>query len=632
MLKSAPLSFSYDDFSQGLDWTGNVDRDDVRVVLDAKNFHLTPYKTIEKRSGCSLLYADALVVGGISADIRAIYEHVKTDGTRLVLVQTSTVLSYYSTSWTSLKTGLLTADAKLSFARHRGFTLCVNGTDANFKIRDTTVTAVGGAIPTAPTSAVGAATGLTGKFRYKVTAYRSTAPVLETNGSASAAAVTVSNQKVTVSYTAHSDSQFDKLRIYRTFDETAADLNEWYYLTQVTNSPSSYTDSIADASLGAAIPTTHGQPPMAKFCVLHKNRMIYGNCPSLEDGTSVFVFSEVGEPEYVQSANYQYFDRRDGDEITALASLPDYLLVFKKNKIAVMEGDFSQWYTISPNIGCIAPWAVVAFVDKVMFMSEEGWKITDGRAIYDVSKKLSSLIQGGALSWPYRLDYSGVYYPARKQALFLMANTNNIMVGHALTSLYQDVAKEDTLDEPYIGWTYHQYGNQTFTTLGTYTDANGITKVLAGSDLGYVFVLDDGVQDNGFSIPYNFESVWSTFTPTGYKIARDFTALTKTLRIVNLTYFSSNTDTRTLEIDVDNARAVDSLSITQGSSSYIGPDAYAGVLYCGGQPYFTENKGVGALCVGRKFRFRIYGDDSSAFGLAEINCRFRISGLREGVN
>jgi hypothetical protein len=631
MLKSATLSFSFDDFSQGVDWTGNVDRDDVRVLLDAKNFNLTPYKTAEKRSGCSLLYATALVIGGIARDIRAIYEHVKLDGTRLLLVQTSTVLAYYSSGWTNLKTGL-TIDAKLSFARHRGYTLCVNGTDANFKIRDTTVTAVGGAVPTAPTTALGAATGLTGKYRYKTTAYRSTAPTLETNGSVSSAALVCTDDKVTVTYTAHADAQFDKLRIYRTFDETAADLNEWYLVTTVNNASSTYTDSTPDASLGDVVPTTHGQPPAAKYCVLHKNRMIYANCPALDDGESIFMFSEVGEPEYVQSALYQYFDRRDGDVITGVASLPDYLLVFKRNKIAVMEGDFSQWYTISPNIGCIAPWAIVAFVDKVMFMSEEGWKITDGRSIYDVSKKLASLIQGGSISWPYRLDYSAEYYPGRKQAMFLMSNINNVMVGHVLSSLYQDVAKEDTLDEPYIGWTYHKYENQTFTCLGKYTDSNGITKIVAGSDIGYIFLLDDGIQDNGISIKYNLETVWSTFSPVGYKVMRDFTALTKTLRMLNLTYYSSSSVTRTLEIDVDNARAVDSLSITQGSSSYIGPDAYAGILYCGGQPYFTENKGVGAACVGRKFRFRIYGDDSSAFGLAEINCRFRVSGLREGVN
>jgi len=631
MLKSAPFSFSFDDFSQGLDWSGNLDREDTRVVLDAKNFNLSPYKSIEKRGGCSLLYDDPLV-NGTAADIRSIYEHVKaSDGTRILLVQTSTILAYNDgATWNNIKTGL-TEDARLSFARHRGFTFCVNGVDANFKISDTTTTAVGGAVPTAPTTAEGTATGLTGKYRYKVTAYRSSTPVLETNGSASSASRTVSDKKIVVTYTAHSDAQFDKLRIYRTFDETDGDLSIWYLLTTVNNANGTYTDSTPDSSLGAECPITHAKPPLAKFCLLHKNRMIYANCPALEDGESVFVFSEVGEPEYAQVANYQYFDRRDGDEITGVASLPDYLLVFKKNKIAVMEGDFQEWFTISPSLGCVAPWSIVAFVDKVMFMSDEGWKITDGRSIFDVSKRLSQFIQSGACNWANRLDNSGVYYPARKQAIFLMHHLDLMMIGHVLSSMYNDAIRDGTVDEPFVGWTYHQYPNQKFTCLGAYTDSTGLPRVAAGTDGGYIYMLDDGFQDNNNSIQYALETMWTTFTLQGYKSLRDFTALTKVLRMVNMTYSSGDTDPRTLEIDVDGVRAVDTLTFAQGDSAYIGPEAYCGELYCGGLGFYSENQGVGANNVGRKFKFRLLGDDSTSFNLMELNLRFRLGGLREGV-
>jgi len=630
MIKSATLTFSFDDFSQGLDWSGASDKVDKRSLYDAKNVVLTPYRTIEKRGGSALLTAASIG----AYDVRALFEHVKVDGTRLVLAQSNTVLYYLnSTTWTSLKTGL-TADAKLSFAHHRGFTFCVNGSDANFKIRDVSVTAVGGSAPTAPTAAAGAATGLTGKFRYKTTAYRSTAPTLETDGSAASSAVTVSNQKVTVSHTAHSDSQFDKLRIYRTFDETTGDTNDWFLVATVTNATTTYTDNTADASLGAAIPETHAKPPAAKFCVLHKNRMIYANCPSLEDGSSVFIFSEVGEPEYAPLTNYQYFDRSDGDEITGVASLPDYLLVFKKNKIAVMEGDFQQWYTLSPSTGCIAPWAIISFVDKVMFMGEEGWKITDGRAIYDVSKKLTSILQAGAITWPNKLEYSGVYYPNKKQTLFLLANQSRVMAGHALTSLYQDVSREDTVDEPYIGWTYFEYPSPSMvlTTLGMYTDSLGISRVIAGTADGYVYILDTGTADGDAEIPFIIETGWTVLTDPTYKPVRDFTALTKKLRMINVVYSSGTTEERAIAIDVDYARDVDSITLTQGASSYVGEHAYSGVMYCGGEGLYTQNIALGAICTGRTFRFRITGEDSYVFGLRELNLRFRISGLREGVN
>jgi hypothetical protein len=216
--------------------------------------------------------------------------------------------------------------------------------------------------------------------------------------------------------------------------------------------------------------------------------------------------------------------------------------------------------------------------------------------------------------------------------LFLLGNLEQVMVGHALSSLYQDVSRENTLDEPFIGWTYHQYPNQSITCLGSYTDANGLTKIICGDNYGFMYTMDDGVQDNGYDITFNIETGWSTLTNPTYKSLRDFTSITKKLRVLNVSFSSGTELTRTLEIDVDHRRAVDTLFLNHGDSSFVGPDAYCGTLYCGAEGQFTENLPVSDLCTGRKFRFRVYGTDSNTFGLREISCRFRLGGLREGVN
>ncbi|MCK7532355.1 MAG: hypothetical protein MZV63_15645 [Marinilabiliales bacterium] len=240
-----------------------------------------------------------------------------------------------------------------------------------------------------------------------------------------------------VAYVASTDTQVDYIEIYRTLDLTSSDYSstEYFLATTIANGTGTYSDTLSDDSLTTICLTTNTVPPRSYFCALHKDRMIYANCPAETDGGSLFMFSEIGRPESCPSVNYQYFDRSDGNEITGLASLPDYLIVFKKNKIAALEGDFQKWYTVSSTTGCIAPWAIIQFQDQIMFLSEEGWKTTDGRSVMDVSKKLIALNRSQYLSYNEEKNYSGVYYPTRKQCMFLLNHssyTKIIMVGHLL--------------------------------------------------------------------------------------------------------------------------------------------------------------------------------------------------------
>ena len=641
MLKSCPETFSLDNFSMGLDWASPPDRISPYSVYDAKNINLTSYRALEKRSGMVKHYATPYVTGEMILDI---YEYVGPSTTK-VLVATNTAseanskIGYYDTGWHDIKTGL-TANTRYYFATHNEFCFVTNGVDNNFKLRETSVYNVGIQPPAAaPTVAQGASTGLSGKYIYVYCYKRSTTigPEHRSDPSDPSDDIVVSGASVDVTYVASSDPQVDYIEIYRTLDLSQSEESTQYFLvTTVANANGTFTDTVQDDFLSVLCLDTNAPPPKSKFCKLHKDRMIWANCPDEVDGESLFMFSELGRPEACPGTNYQYFDRKDGQDITGIASLPDYLVIFKRDKMAAMEGDFAKWYTISATVGCIAPWAIVTFQDQIMFLSSEGWKVTNGRTVQDVSKRLLALNRSSYIAYGEASKYSAVYYPTRKQVHFLINFSSRIvMVGHLLSSLYSDVATENTVDEPYIGWTYHQYPSSIhLSAMGKYTESStGIDRILAGSEDGYIYLLDSGTTDDDLSIPWAIETGWNALGTA--------LPLSKQLRVLNVIYGSNVTwgrdpdpgqtaGTVKFEIDADFLNAVDEITLTHGASSYCGY-TYCGGTYAGLTGMFTENFPLSDDCVGRKFRFRISDDSEFDFSLMSISGMFRYAGLREGL-
>lgn len=406
---------------------------------------------------------------------------------------------------------------------------------------------------------------------------------------------------------------------------TGHDVGDYWDIKTLNANEWSYLDDKTDNDLTSLATVTNAPPPKAKFICLHKDRMFYANCPDEDSGKSLFMFSMSGSPECVPHSNYHYFDRSDGEEITGLASLPEALVVFKKNKIAVMEGDFSQWYTISNGIGCIAPWSIVTVGYRVYFISEEGWKATDGRQIYTIGKKLQAINKAGYLNTTAAANYTATYYPETFQILFNLyhASYNNIMmVAHLLESLYQDAGEEIVSGSNFVGWTYHEYDNHTFTCIGAYTDANGITRPIAGSSTGYLYVLDTGTQDVSSDISIRVETGWFDFGVPP--------SLTKTLRGINVSYSSNVTSgagVARLYYDVDFVTGSNYVSLTKGGT---GTTTYplSGSSYTGVDGVSVENLDVVDSAVGQRFRFILTDTSANRFVLLSIDPYYRIEGRR----
>jgi hypothetical protein len=194
----------------------------------------------------------------------------------------------------------------------------------------------------------------TGTYLYKVCYKRNAWNALIGNPSAASSSIDAVNNTIDVGVTASTQADVDKIVIYRTHDGGST----YYKHSEVANTTATIVDNTADSALSIELVETNTVPPKSKFIVLHLDRMVYLNLPDDSDtgSESKIMWSKAGIPEAVPASNYQFFDRDDGEDITGGASIGDYLVVFKRNKISVLTGDFdesSELYTTEYGVGCI---------------------------------------------------------------------------------------------------------------------------------------------------------------------------------------------------------------------------------------------------------------------------------------
>lgn len=112
----------------------------------------------------------------------------------------------------------------------------------------------------APTIAAGASTGLTGDYNAKYTYARQVngTVVAESNPSpAAAAAVTLSDQSLSISWTASSDSQVTHVRVYRTLTGGTT----YFFDTAVATGTTTLDTTTEDSAVGGQVETDNDPPP-----------------------------------------------------------------------------------------------------------------------------------------------------------------------------------------------------------------------------------------------------------------------------------------------------------------------------------------------------------------------------------
>lgn len=191
-------------------------------------------------------------------------------------------------------------------------------------------------------------------------------------------------------------------------------------------------DGLSDANLiqNEVLYTTGGgleviAPPACKFAHVHRNRLWIGG---LEDGASAWYTSKLvdGEaPRFHDALTLRL--PIEGDDLTALGSLDERLILFTESRIYVVQGDgpdalgqnntFTEPTDIGASVGC-ADWRSVVATDLgLFFLGSDGgiWVLTRGLQCVPIGDEVAGLFTAS-------LFKKAIYVPELRQVRFIFSN------------------------------------------------------------------------------------------------------------------------------------------------------------------------------------------------------------------
>ena len=266
------------------------------ALTRCKNLRTDQKGVLKLRDGSSKINTSA-----IATAIKLIVEQKGSRyafaGTNIYFNETSIASSLADAQWSAIKYNQFNDTDQQVFA--------LNGADRK-RINGTTVAEWGITAPTSVTTAVGSLTGLTGDYNAKITYCRKVGSVVVSESNPSPAGTTraLSNQSLSVSWAASSDSQVTHVRVYRTLTD-----GEVYFHDQdVAIGSTSVDTNTADADLGGEVAIDHDRPPLGSFvmgpifdgtCFIIKDNLLYHCKPKQPEYWPALFFVEVGPPQSV---------------------------------------------------------------------------------------------------------------------------------------------------------------------------------------------------------------------------------------------------------------------------------------------------------------------------------------------
>lgn len=167
----------------------------------------------------------------------------------------------------------------------------------------------------------GAAGNPNGAYRYKIVYVNSA--LVEGNPSTASTTFTVANTKIELNSlpVAPQSHGVSAREIYRTVTSGAT-----YFLvgTVNDNTTTTYSDNVADASLGQAAPSNKGEPPVYSTIIYHQNRLFMNDATN---GALIW-YTDLNEPYTVGTTNFLIIGDSSTDFVQSLAVMDNILIVF----------------------------------------------------------------------------------------------------------------------------------------------------------------------------------------------------------------------------------------------------------------------------------------------------------------
>jgi len=252
---------------------------------------------------------------------------------------------------------------------------------------------------TKPTITTRAAGSLNGTYQYCYTYYNN---VDGTESMPSPYSITLATiLGIDVSVTASTDTQVDKIRIYR----LGGAITAMSLVAELGNTTQTYADTLADIAILGTILTSYnnGQAPNGLTNMTEANAMFFGS-----KGSTLY-YSDIAYVNYWSPFNFIVFD----DTITGIGSLQNGLLVFTKFKTYIVTGnspDSLSKYLLNGSQGCLLHKSIQYASNSLIWLSSDGLCFSTGGDIKVVTRdKLNKL---EVINPKASMVYDDVYYLA----------------------------------------------------------------------------------------------------------------------------------------------------------------------------------------------------------------------------
>lgn len=222
-------------------------------------------------------------------------------------------------------TNVFTLEFPVDIVQFTELAFFANGTQKPYKFNGIEFTAAGVSAPSQNITAVCDAAGgnLNGTYQYVFYGVNSYAAEGDYGSPSTAVTITSGKARINNIPTAPASAGVNYWKVAR---NTAGASGAFWYLTDVTNGVTSYTDNVADASLIVGAPTDQGYPRVFRIMASYANRL-WG----VTTDDSLLWFSNINQPEEFPSTNYVRVGRGDGMQISAIRPFNGTIVISKSD-------------------------------------------------------------------------------------------------------------------------------------------------------------------------------------------------------------------------------------------------------------------------------------------------------------
>jgi hypothetical protein len=352
------------------------------------------------------------------------------------------------------------------------------------------------------------------------------------------------------------------------------------YMLNGTDSPLQWDGT------GAGVPniwtaSTSGTVPNGKYLCYFNNRVFVAGESA---NPSRLYWSGIGDAgDWASpSGGYTTFDPDDGEPITGLGVVGDYILVFKPRKIyVVFDTDTGGYRRISSEVGCLANRSIVETSSGTFFLSNDRQlMVTDGGSIQSVSNDIDPLLQD--ISGDTIANAAAVYWKGSYYLSISGSDENNLII---------------EFDTRFSSWWLHDIQITSTTTVGvndwaianptTTSDLYTVAANTTGSPLLLQAFVDDIYKDNGNAYTSYWITQWHSFgLPHVRKILRQLRADARGDFIVEFTKSFATTYDSMEDLLWEVADSADS-EIFGGSGTFGGSGIFGGEILVQEHRYYT---------------------------------------------